>query len=100
MITHVVLMKFKPENKQSNMREAQTRLRAMVGKVASLRSLEVGLHDQPPSERTFDLALITRFADVAALEAYAQDPQHIVVKQFLAAVLEASYVVDYAADAR
>lgn len=91
-------MKFKPENKQQNMLEARVRLRAMVGKVASLRSLEVGLHDQAPSERACDLALITRFADLSALEAYVQDPEHVAVKQFLATVLEASYIVDYASD--
>jgi hypothetical protein len=96
MITHVVLMKFRPENKSQNMAEACARLRAMLGRVASLRALEVGLHQETPSERSLDLALITRFDDVNALRAYANDPEHVAVKQYLAGVLESSYVVDFA----
>jgi hypothetical protein len=94
MITHVVLMKFKPENKAENMQGALTRLRAMVGRVASLRELEVGLHGEA-SSRALDLALITRFDDLAGLAAYADDPVHVDVKRFLADVVETSFVVDF-----
>jgi hypothetical protein len=94
MITHVVLMKFKQENQAENMQRAQTLLRDMVGKVECLRHLEVGLNCVP-SERAFDLALITRFDDLAALQLYADDPVHVEVKRFLAGVLEKSHVVDY-----
>lgn len=95
MITHVVLMRFKPENKQANIQEARTRLRAMFGRVASLRALEVGAHIEPPSPRSYDLALITRFDDQAGLHAYADDPVHVEVKAFLAGVLESAAVVDF-----
>jgi len=94
MITHVVLMKFKPEHKARNMAEAVTRLRAMVGEVPSLRALEVGLHGEP-SPRALDLALITRFDDLAGLQAYADHPFHVAVKDYLGTVLEVSYVVDF-----
>jgi antibiotic biosynthesis monooxygenase (ABM) superfamily enzyme len=96
MITHVVLMKFKSENKARNMNEALDKLRAMVGRVPSLRELEVGLHAEPSSARAMDLALITRFDDVTGLHAYADDAVHVTVKDWLATVLEASYVVDFA----
>jgi hypothetical protein len=94
MITHVVLMKFKEENKRANMAEAQQRLRAMFGRVPTLRALEVGLHGEPEA-RALDLALITRFDDFAGLRAYADDPVHVEVKAFLAGVLEGAYVVDF-----
>ena len=100
MITHVVLMKFKAENKRENMAEAVRRLRAMLGRVPSLREIEVGLHTEAPSDRALDLALITRFADRAGLDEYADHPEHRQVKQFLAGVLEASFVVDYRDDTR
>jgi hypothetical protein len=96
MVTHVVLMKFKNENKQQNMERSKALLEGMVGKVPSLRALEVGLNCVP-SERAFDLALITRFEDLAGLSAYAVDPVHVEVKRFLGEVLEASYVVDFEA---
>jgi hypothetical protein len=94
MITHVVLMKFKPENKDANMQEARSRLRGMFGQIPGLRALEVGLHGEP-SERALDLALITRFDDFDGLRVYADHPVHVEVKRFLASVLEGSYVVDF-----
>jgi hypothetical protein len=94
MITHVVLMKFQATDQQENLQRAQQLLRDMVGKVESLRHLEVGTNCVP-SERAFDLALITRFDDLAGLQAYADHPVHVEVKRFLASVCERSHVVDY-----
>lgn len=94
MITHVVLMKFLPANKDANVARAKQLLLGMVGKVPSLRHLEVGLNCVT-SERACDLALITRFDDLSGLSAYADDPVHVEVKRFLSSVLERSHVVDY-----
>lgn len=99
MITHVVLMKFKPENKAQHMEQARKQLLAMLGRIESLRSIEVGTNVLP-SDRALDLALITRFDDLAGLSAYATHPVHAAVKTFLQTVLEISYVVDYDAPAR
>ncbi|MFT3928251.1 MAG: Dabb family protein [Myxococcales bacterium] len=94
MLTHVVLMKFKPENQRSNLERARELLLDMRGRVECLRSIEVGLNCVP-SERAFELALITRFDDLAGLNEYADHPVHVEVKRFLAGVLEKSHVVDY-----
>lgn len=94
MITHVVLMKFKTENKETNVARAHDLLLSMVGKVPELRHLEVGVNCVE-SERAFDLALLTRFDDLDDLEAYGVHPVHVEVKMFLHRVLEASHVVDY-----
>ena len=96
MITHIVLMKFKSTTSPAQKNEAVERLRAMVGRVPSVRELEVGLHGAEPSPRASDLGLIVRLADHAALAAYADDPVHVEVKQFLAGLLESSAVVDFA----
>lgn len=93
MITHVVLMKLKAENKQANLQRARELLLGMMGKVECLRAIEVGLNEVP-SERACDLSLITRFDDLAALKSYATHPAHVEVLGFLRGVLEASYVVD------
>jgi hypothetical protein len=94
VITHVVLMHFKNENKEENMARAHDMLLSMVGKVDSLRHLEVGLN-VVESERALDLALVTRFDDLDGLTQYANHPVHVEVKRFLASVLERSFVVDY-----
>jgi methyltransferase (TIGR00027 family) len=94
VITHIVLMKFKADTTPENKREAVTRLRAMVGRVPSVRELEVGLHGAV-SARSADLGLIVRLADLAALAEYADDPVHSEVKRFLAGLLESATVVDF-----
>jgi len=94
MITHIVLMKFKADTTPEQKREAVSRLRAMVGRVPSVRELEVGLHGAA-SARSVDLGLIVRLADLAALAEYADDPVHSEVKRFLAGLLESSTVVDF-----
>jgi hypothetical protein len=98
MVTHVVLMKFKPEHKARHLAQAREMLLAMLGRVESLRAIEVGLN-AVVGERALDLALITRFDDLAGLSAYATHPVHVAVKQFLQGVLESSFVVDYDAPA-
>jgi hypothetical protein len=95
VITHVVLMKFKAENKDEVIEEALARLHGMVGKVPSLRALEAGRHVGAP-DRAFDLGLVTRFDDLEALGAYAVDPVHVAVKSWLFQRLEQSVVVDFA----
>ncbi len=94
MITHVVLMKFKSENKEDNVARARDLLYSMVGKVDALRHLEVG-DNCVASERALDLALVTRFDDIEGLREYAEHPVHVEVKKFLTGVLEGSYLVDY-----
>ncbi len=94
MITHIVMMKFKSENKADNMAHAVDMLLSMVGKVDALRHLEVG-ENCVPSERAFDLALVTRFDDLDGLKEYAEHPVHLEVKKFLGGVIEMSHVVDY-----
>ncbi|MET0341356.1 MAG: Dabb family protein [Polyangiales bacterium] len=98
MITHVVLFKFKPSEKEHALPEARARLLAMLGKVPSLRAIEVGTHVGTP-DRAADLALITRFDDLDALAAYAVDPVHEEVKRWLGTVIESAQVVDFQSDA-
>jgi hypothetical protein len=95
MITHIVLMKFKAGTSEALKQEAVQRLKSMVGRVPSVRELEVGLHGAAPSARAVDLGLIVRVADLAALAAYADDPVHVEVKQFLADLLDSATVVDF-----
>lgn len=94
MITHVVLFKFKPSEKEHALPEARARLSSMRGKVASLRAIEVGAH-LGADARAADLALITRHDDLAALAAYQADPVHVEVKTWLGTVLESAQVVDF-----
>jgi len=74
MIIHIVLFKLRD---QSPANVAQTRgvLLSMIDKVPQLRHLEVG-EDLIHSERSYDLALVTKFDSLDDLRAYQIHPYH------------------------
>jgi len=93
MITHVVLFKLK-DSSQNNIEKARDVLLGMRGKIQLLRHLEVGM-DVLHSERSFDIALITRFDSMEDLKAYQVNPIHLEVAKYINSVKEVSIVVDY-----
>lgn len=94
MITHIVffkLVEFSPENVQA----VQELLLSMQGKIPELLHLEVGI-DLVRSDRSYDLALITRFASLGDLQAYQIHPYHAeTVVPFVKKVVLSSVTVDY-----
>jgi len=93
MITHIVMFKLKDRSAESIERTAQV-LRDMEGKIDVLKHLEVGI-DVLHSERSFDIALVTKFESMEALEAYQVDPVHKKVIEHMSQVRDASVSVDY-----
>ena len=69
-------------------------LRALMGVVPSLKSMEVGL-DFKGSERSYDLVLIALFEDEAGLEAYDAHPAHGEVRKFIRAHRTGTVSVDF-----
>ena len=94
MVVHIVLFKFKEENKRANLIQAKQMLEELMGAVPSLRSIDVGLNFSE-EERAMDLSIITSFESREALEAYAVHPEHLKVVDFIKRVVEYSKVVDY-----
>lgn len=92
-LTHVVLFKFKQPSDEV-LQKAAGLLRGLSGQVPQLISIEVGL-DVLHSGRSYDLALITRFASLADLDAYQVHPEHVKVLDYLRGVLSASVAVDF-----
>ena len=74
MITHIVLFKL-TEPTTENMAATRKKLLSMDGKIDLLRHLEVGV-DVIRSERSFDIALTTRFDSLEDLQAYQIHPYH------------------------
>jgi hypothetical protein len=93
MITHVVLFKLK-NSSQSSIEKARDVLLGMRGKIPLLRILEVGM-DVLHSERSFDIALITKFDSMEDLKAYQVHPIHLEVAKYINSVKETSVAVDY-----
>lgn len=94
MIVHVVMFKFKDENKDLNVKEVAKRLYDLVELVWTLKSMEVGINFTE-SDRAFDLCLYSTFDTKEDLQAYAVHPEHLKVVEFIKSVTAESKVVDY-----
>ena len=94
MIVHIVMFKFKDENKESNIKETKLKLEALVDKINELKSIEVGVNFTD-SDRAFDLSLYSTFDSKEDLKAYAIHPAHLEVVEFIKSVTSESKVVDY-----
>ncbi|WP_256760025.1 Dabb family protein [Cohnella sp. WQ 127256] len=93
MLTHIVFFKLKDRSPESVATTAQV-LRNMEGKIDELLHLEVGV-DVVHSERSYDIALVTKFESLDALQAYNVHPVHKKVIEHMMSVREASVSVDY-----
>ena len=91
MVKHIVCMKFK---EKADAAIAKEKLEALMGKVPTLRSLEVGL-DFMQSARAYDLVLIATYDDRAGLDAYTAHPEHKKVQAYIHSVREAVVSVDF-----
>lgn len=74
MITHIVLFKLADPTAE-NLAATQSKLLSMEGNIDLLRHLEVGV-DVVRSERSYDIALTTRFDSLEDLQAYQIHPYH------------------------
>lgn len=74
MITHIVLFKLANPTAET-ITQTRDKLLSMDGKIDQLRHLEVGV-DVIRSERSYDIALTTRFDSLEDLQAYQIHPYH------------------------
>lgn len=91
MITHIVLFKLIDRR---NAQKAMDVLLGMKGKIPQLRHLEVGV-DVLHSERSYDLALVTKFDSMEDMKAYQAHPVHVDILKYMTSVRESSVTVDY-----
>jgi hypothetical protein len=94
MITHIVLFKLK-EQTPEGIEKARELLLSMEGKVEQLRYLEVGV-DLIHSERSANIALVTKFDSLEDLQAYQVHPYHATeVAAYMRSVCSAVMTADY-----
>jgi hypothetical protein len=93
MITHIVLCKLIDRSDES-IEKAKNVLMNMKGKIRELKHIEVGI-DITNSDRSYDLALLTKFDSARDLEAYQINPLHVEVAEYMGSVAESIVAVDY-----
>lgn len=93
MLTHIVFFKLKERTPEA-VKKTREVLLSMEGKIEPLLSIEVGA-DIVHSQRSYDIALVTKFNSLADLESYNVHPVHKEVIAYMSSVLEAAASVDY-----
>jgi hypothetical protein len=94
MIRHVVLFRFKPDTAATDQQGFLEMLRSLPEKIAEIQSFEAGV-DVVRAARSFDLALITSFADLAALDRYVKHEHHQPVVERAKIICEQIVAVDF-----
>lgn len=95
-LTHIVLFRLQDPS-PAVLEETVGRLRALLGRIPSLRDLEVGVN-VVPSARAYDIGLIARIDDRAGLDAYQVHPAHQDVLAYMRTVLAGAAAVDFEAE--
>ena len=94
MINHVVLLKFKSGVTESDIEELEKMLDDLPNKITEIHLYEFG-RDIIRSQRSFDFALVSLFANIEALERYQQHRQHQPVLKRIKQMSENIATVDF-----
>jgi hypothetical protein len=94
MITHVVMMKFKPAVTDDDIDALEALLDGLPDKIGEIQSYDFG-RDVVRSERSYDFALVSIFANLDTLKHYQIHPDHQVVVKKLGGMCEKIVAVDY-----
>ena len=95
MIRHVVMFKFKPENKAENIAKTRAMLEALPQKISWIVRSETHVNSNPEDERNYDLLLISDFNTLEDLQKYIVHPAHKAVGAFMRPVRESRACTDF-----
>ena len=97
MINHIVLWNFKPELSEADKKEAGETLKkelcSLKDKIDGILAIDVVINELETSNR--EIALISSFESVEALNAYVVHPEHVKVGGFVKSVTCDRACLDY-----
>lgn len=94
MLVHIVCWKYKDETDDAARADHRSRLAALVGVIPEIVEFEVGA-DVLHLDRSFDTGLVSKFADLKALDAYTVHPEHQAVAALGKEIAERVVSVDF-----
>ena len=93
MVKHVVMWKFKEENKAENLKKAKELLLSLPALIGEIKKMEVYIDDlHTPS--SMDMMLETEFLSFDDLHTYAVHPEHLLVADFIKSAVESRVALD------
>jgi len=94
MLNHVVQLKFKPDVKEDDIQKLENLLEELPNKIMDILVYEFG-RNTISSERAYDFALVSLFANPESLERYRVHPDHQVVLDIIKRICENVVTVDF-----
>ena len=94
MINHIVLMKFKPDTTDADIKELEKLLDDLPNKIMQIHSYEFG-RDLVRSQRSYDFALVSLFANLESLKRYQEHRLHQPVLKKIKQLCENVATVDF-----
>lgn len=98
MLKHIVMWKLKEsalgKGRAENAQILKEKLENLVGKIAEIRSLQVGINVKG-SDMAYDAVLISAFENEEALEIYKNHPEHVKISTFCKEIRESRTFVDF-----
>jgi hypothetical protein len=94
MITHIVLFKYRSDVSEEAKRDHLAKLQTLPKLIKELQSFSAGF-DVVRSPRSYDLALVSTFQDLKALDTYAKHPEHVPVSELGRGLCESIVAVDF-----
>ncbi len=95
MVRHIVTFKLKgsPEERQAIALRFKEALLALPGTIEVLKSIEVGINENPAED--WDVVLTATVPTMADVATYAKHPAHVAAASIVANAKEARACVDY-----
>lgn len=93
MLTHIVFFKLKDKSEAAS-KELKDKLLGLKGQIPVLKYIEVGT-DIIHSERSYDVALYTKFDNLEDMQTYQVHPAHVKVAEYINSVKESAVSIDY-----
>ncbi len=94
MLHHIVLFKFKPKVDEAAVKDLEDRLDALPNAIKEIQTFEFG-RDIVRSERSYDFALVSGFANLEAMKRYQVHPDHQKVLDLVRTLCDDIRAVDF-----
>ncbi|MBL0713954.1 MAG: Dabb family protein [Desulfosarcina sp.] len=94
MLHHIVMIKFKPETGDEQISALESRLDALPDQIIEIQLYDFG-RDVVHSERSYDFALVSGFANRDAMKRYQVHPAHQKVVAYIREISDDILAVDF-----
>jgi hypothetical protein len=94
MLHHIVLFKFKADVDEAAVKDLEDRLDALPNAIKEIQTYEFG-RDIVRSERSYDFALVSGFANLEAMKRYQVHPDHQKVVDLVRGLCDDIRAVDF-----